>query len=402
MRKDYFEKHTFCDPFIRSEPPSSLAAAVIIPAYEEQNVICTLESLLRCKRPPFQTEILVIINDSESSPQEVKNVNKEVYKEVNLWIENNSINGFSFYAGHFKDLPAKKAGVGLARKIGMDEAARRFQLIGKNGILICLDADCLVREDYLIRIFQYFKDHPDKECASVYFEHPVDGNKYPKEVYRSIVDYELHLRYLRQAQVYIDLPFAYHTVGSAMAVRSDAYLVQGGMNTRQAGEDFYFLHKFTRINKCGSINNTAVFPSPRPSGRVPFGTGKAIQKALDGTDQKTYNLGSFELLRPWISNPETIPSQELNSYLTKNKWLTISQRIRGNTASEDSYRKQFFQCFDAFKLIKYLHFMRDRSYPDQPVRGEAIKLAKKVWEQDLSNLPTLAILEWYREKDRIN
>jgi hypothetical protein len=37
--------------------------------------------------------------------------------------------------------------------------------------------------------------------------------------------------------------YAYHTVGSAMAVKAYQYVKVGGMNRRQAGEDFYFIQK---------------------------------------------------------------------------------------------------------------------------------------------------------------
>jgi hypothetical protein len=66
-------------------------------------------------------------------------------------------------------------------------------------------------------------------------------------VARAITSYELHLRYLVHAMRWAGHPFAYQTVGSSMAVRRKAYLSLGGMNTRQAGEDFYFLQKFIEV-----------------------------------------------------------------------------------------------------------------------------------------------------------
>ena len=38
-----------------------------------------------------------------------------------------------------------------------------------------------------------------------------------------------------------------------MAVRADAYLRQGGMNRRKAGEDFYFLNKFMVLGGYGEM-----------------------------------------------------------------------------------------------------------------------------------------------------
>ena len=91
-----------------------------------------------------------------------------------------------------------------------------------------------------------------------------------------IAAYELHLRYHVRVQKWIGFPYAFQTIGSAMAVRAWAYVKQGGMNRRHAGEDFYFLQKISWLGPISELSTVTVFPSPRLSGRVPFGTGKAV------------------------------------------------------------------------------------------------------------------------------
>lgn len=54
------------------------------------------------------------------------------------------------------------------------------------------------------------------------------------------------------------------------------------MNQRKAGEDFYFLHKFSILDQLGEINVEIVLPLARSSDRVPFGTGKAISQIIQG------------------------------------------------------------------------------------------------------------------------
>ena len=82
-----------------------------------------------------------------------------------------------------------------------------------------------------------------------------------------------------------------------MAVRADIYAGQGGMNKRQ-GEDFrIFLHKIIPLGQFGEINNTRVIASPRPSARVPFGTGKAVREFLDNGRIESYPLAAFEDLK---------------------------------------------------------------------------------------------------------
>ena len=78
------------------------------------------------------------------------------------------------------------------------------------------------------------------------------------------------------------------------------------MPKKQGGEDFYFLQKVFPLGKCTEIIETKVIPSPRPSNRVPFGTGPSVQKSLDsGQQYQTYNLQAFiELKQLFIMRGE--------------------------------------------------------------------------------------------------
>ena len=143
-----------------------------------------------------------------------------------------------------KLLDRKHSGVGVARKEIMDIASDR--LITQNmadGLIVCLDADCKVSTDYLLALVDYLDQNPKSPACSIYFEHPLDHLHDVEKTH--IANYELHLRYLVEAQRWCGLPYAFHTVGSSMAVRAGDYNKMGGMNKRKAGEDFHFLHKFT-------------------------------------------------------------------------------------------------------------------------------------------------------------
>ncbi|MCB0633528.1 MAG: hypothetical protein KDD15_27535, partial [Lewinella sp.] len=151
----------------------------------------------------------------------------------------------------------------------------------------------------------------------------------------------------------------------------------GGMNRRKAGEDFYFLHKFTALGHFGQIKTTTVIPSPRASHRVPFGTGRAVSKLLEtGQQADTYAPESFVILRPFIRQinqyhredyqPEFHPG--LLHFLESMNWQEKIAEIRQHTAGLPAFRKRFFRWFDAFLLMKYVHFMRDHYYPNVPVK----------------------------------
>ena len=133
-------------------------------------------------------------------------------------------------------VPGKLSGPGYARKIGMDEAVRRFhQIDNQNGIIVSLDADSLVQENYFTSIWEFWNQHKKVNGVSIQFEHPLDGDM-DEKIYHGIINYELHLRYYINAQRFCLFPYAYQTIGSCFAVSASAYAKQGGMNKRKAGD----------------------------------------------------------------------------------------------------------------------------------------------------------------------
>jgi len=388
----YLQKRALYPPLITQPPADDLQLVVVIPAREEGLLLRSLDNLYHCDPPACAVEVIVVINSSEEDAEEVKAYNLQTLWEATQWSEKYNTDKLRFHLLHFPGLPAKHAGVGLARKIGMDEACRRLEGAGHpNGVIACFDADSRCDANYLTALEAHFREHPDTQACSVYFEHPLQGDDHPTEVYRAIAQYELHLRYFIDAQRYVGFPFAYQTIGSSMAVRCDAYQQQGGMNRRKAGEDFYFLHKFTALGHFSELNSTRIIPSPRPSHRVPFGTGRAVREMLEtGGTYLTYAPDSFEDLRVL---PEIIPelyklkdadwpafAKKLpDSLRTFMEMIDARKRIaniRRHTNSPETFAKRFYRWFDAFQVMKFMHFARDRYYPNVPVAGAAKTFTK--------------------------
>lgn len=315
---------------------------------------------------------------------------------MNNWLKEIDQNLISFKSILIDNLPAKHAGVGLARKIGMDEAVARFDKIGHDGIIVCFDADSLCDPNYLTEIEIHFQQNQKSPGCSIYYEHPIQGQEYTPEIYQAITQYELHLRYYNQALRFCKLPYAFHTVGSSMAVRSSAYQKQGGMNKRKAGEDFYFLHKIISLGNFTELNSTRVIPSPRISDRVPFGTGKAIGDYVSKQDLQylTYNFKSFELIKEWVekipdlfksdaenlhwSEKNKIASAHLLNFLESEKFNEALKEIRKNSPTLESFIKRFYVWFDAFRVLKLVHYLRDSVYPDSPVNIESEVLLTRI------------------------
>lgn len=380
----YFKKYGFQPLKITSSVPDDLFLSIVIPCFNEQSLIFTLDSLKKCAQPTHKVEVIVVINQEEHVSKEIASRNQLSYDECLAWSREEA----PFFDTHLlfeQALPKKHAGVGLARKIGMDEAAMRFETINKDGVIVCLDADCLVKENYLVELEKHFINHPKTPGCAIRYEHPLTGNDYQIDNYQGIINYELFLRYYNLATKYAGLPYAYHTVGSSMAVKSSAYQKQGGMNKRKAGEDFYFLHKIIALGNFTELNSTVVYPSPRTSDRVPFGTGKAINDFINQDNKEaylTYDFRSFEVLKAFLDkkintyliNSCNIFNEVILQFLKTIDFDANVEEIKRNTSSYPAFEKRFFHFFDAFKILKYVHHTRDNFYPNTEIKEEVFKL----------------------------
>jgi len=386
--------------------PKNLGLVVTIPCYKEDAIIESVNSLLNCKRPSCHVEIIVLINTPEQTESTVSKLNQSSYIGLKELKQEENVHVIPI---HIEKIPVKKAGVGLARKLAMDEAYRRLMLSENQvKIISCFDADCQCEENYLAALHHHFL-HSQKEAVSIHYEH-LDADLNGTAQQRAIYLYELHLRYFIDMQRQIKLPFAFHTVGSSMACTADGYRRIGGMNKRKAGEDFYFLQKFIQDNQCEILNTSVVYPSARESDRVPFGTGKAISQILSENDiYLSYNSRSFYDLMKMTQTVEDLYdpdnfeeiissySNSLNEFLKTISFKETLIRLRGNTKTQATFRKAFYQYFDAFQLMKYLHFVRDSYYPNVNVlygAKEALQNHHQI------NVPLSELLKQYRMLDR--
>lgn len=416
----YLEKNALFPKLIDAPVPENLGMVVVIPCYDETELIRSLESLNRCDAADCFTEVIVVINDGERTSDNIKALNLATFETTSAWTKNNITQHLQFHIIYKSNLPKKIAGVGTARKIGMDEAVRRLEFVGKSdGVIVCFDADSLCEKNYLQAIEEHFVENPKTQSCGIHFEHPLEGDDYEPEIYDAIIKYELHLRYYIHAQKFAGFPLAFQTIGSSMAVRCNAYQQQSGMNKRKAGEDFYFLHKFTILNTHTELKKTKTIPSPRRSDRVPFGTGKAVneilvEKKLDTTSvYSTYNFKIFEDLEPFLSvapnlllfkneqvekMKEHLP-ESIHTFLNENNFDAKLAEIQANTTIPITFGGRFFRWFNAFFLMKYVHFARDNYHPNVPVEDAAKALLQKYYFKDMSGASAKDLLLEFRRKD---
>lgn len=353
--------------------------AVVIPSLAESSCLfATLESLARNPADLLSRFlILVVVNHRTDAPPGDKSDNSRtlhrlVESKASLaplrlaWVDAAS-------AG--KELPAKGGGVGLSRKIGFDLALPCLSYEPSEPILVALDADTLVQPDYLPALVSHFRT-TQAGGAVIPFRHQEDGTPEQRDVIRR---YELFLRCYVLGLSLAGSPYAFHTVGSAMACRTGAYVRAGGMNSRVAAEDFYFLQQLHRTSSVAQVAGTIVYPSARVSHRVPFGTGRSVGRLLAAEEGAVlfYQPECFQILGEWLTlvaenidfggedmllASETI-SPHLREYLHGVGFADVWEKLLSGNR-DHLHRLAAFHCwFDGLKTMKLIHHLSAGPYP---------------------------------------
>ena len=360
----------------------NIDTVIVIPALaENDHLFRTLDFL--AQNPADQlarTLVICVVNNRGqplAAPDQVRN-NQETLGRLETMVRSHGPLrlGYIDASSPGCELP-DKGGVGLARKIGLDWALAVVAAnAGGDGLLVCLDADARVEANYLPAIRNAFA-HPGAWAAVVDYAHEQAGT--PEEA-AAVVCYELFLRYHVLGLAYAGSPYAFPTIGSTMACTARAYAAVAGMNQRQAGEDFYFLQQLAKTGPVRRISETTVHPSPRPSWRVPFGTGQRVGRFLSGGQDEyvLYDPRSYDVLKRWIEavrkgldqGAERLLARAeaacppLRVFLEQARFSSVWPGLQKNNPDAQKRLAQFHRWFDGFKTIKMLHYLRDNGYPE--------------------------------------
>jgi len=363
---------------------------IVVPSIAESNILPNfIQSLEQNDELELlNTLLLIVINNGLTSSDEVKNDNqntlaylRNIKSKVNISIIDASGDG--------KEMDDKNSGVGLARKIGMDLALSKFDYNSINKkILICTDADCIVDSNYLTEISQEFNRN-NYEAAVANFAHDISSDD---EKTKAIICYEIFLRYYVLGLSFAKSEYAFHTIGSTMLCTPEAYVKVEGMNKRKAAEDFYFLEKLAKIYPIGKIKSTYVHPSKRGSWRVPFGTGRSVDRYLSNTREEylLYDPKSFIVLKNWLeiffSKSVEPPAdylkiaknidENLFQFLVEQDLQRFLSKVLLNSKNPAEIEKQKHYWFDAFRTLKLIHYLRDVAYPNINMFDASDKLLK--------------------------
>ena len=242
----------------------------------------------------------------------------------------------------------RRAGVGLARKIGADIALR---LIVERRIevpvIFSTDADAALPPGY-------FEAAEGQAAGWVY---PFVHTSADEDLAHRALMYELSLRYYVNRLEYAGSPYAFHTLGSCLAVDATSYAKVRGFPRRNAAEDFYLLNKLAKVGWIRRLRAPVIEIEARASTRVPFGTGPALARVpRDPRAMPGYARETFEALRIFHDGVAagTRPSQPVPRLL----------EAIGYQPKRD--QRAIHTWFDAFRTLKFVHAARDE-FPDPPL-----------------------------------
>jgi hypothetical protein len=375
----YLNKRAAGAPWRINESPShSFSGAVVIPSLAEfANLPQTLESLSRNPADLMDRfMILIVVNQRADATCAETADNLETLKMLPLWKQRYRLSNLFWVDAALtgRELPSKQ-GVGLARKIGLDHALPLLDYGDYDPLLICLDADTLVQPGYFTAITRHFARTSAGGAVIPYRHRPAADR-----VGQGAIDrYELFLRSYVLGLELAGSPYAFHTVGSAMACRVSAYVASGGMNRRLAGEDFYFLQQVHKTSGVVPLSGTVVHPSPRSSHRVPFGTGRAVCDMLAEGEQRLlfYQPAVFLIVGGWLAcvtenigveaasllkNAARI-SPVLHDFLEQAGFGASWENLKKNNRERAKLVSAFHAWFDSFRTMRLIHELSDRAFP---------------------------------------
>jgi len=396
-------------------PLDGIEQVVAIPALAEREELApTLECL--AANPPDErrrTLVIVVVNNRSlphCTPDRIED-NRQTLEFLAQAVQGNpppALEGLRLAyvdaSTGDKALPENQ-GVGLARKIGLDHGLNVLHRnAAPNGLLACLDADTHVEQNYLEALSNHF-DRPDAWAAVVGFAHRLEV---PPDQRAAILCYELFLRYHVTGLRHANSPYAFHSVGSTMACSPSAYAAVSGMNRRQAGEDFYFLQELGKTGHVEPIHSTTVHPSPRPSWRVPFGTGRRVSRFLERTHDEycVYHPRTYTILHAWLAVVQAKTAEPANrvmnraeaidpalgTFLHAQRFNDTWTKLQQNAPDKTRFLAQFHRWFDAFKTLKLVHHLRDNGLPHQDLFESLDTLLKKTG-QDIAPRSTNGLRE---------
>jgi len=93
----------------------------------------------------------------------------------------------------------------------------------------------------------------------------------------------------------------------------------------------------------------------------------------------------------------------IKSFLSSIGFNNEVVRLNSQSNNLATFINKWYQYFDGFMVLKYLHYSRDHYYENKPVTREATRLADILWPTEGTNFINASNwLSFYRQKDKVN
>ena len=366
--------------------------AIVIPAYDEgDSLFRTLRSIP--SGPLGQVLTVLVVNAPADAQQSAHLRGQQLIEQLGQEYETGIVQAgppclrwFSHPRGALlcvdrtgPDSLPKGQGVGLARKIGCDIA---LQLYAQGNLrspwIHTTDADVELPADYFDRV-PVARDGAMPAALIYPFWHRCES---PPELADAMHRYEVFLRYYVLGLADAGSPYAFHTLGSTLAVHSLAYAKVRGFPRRDAGEDFYLLNKLAKVGPILQLDGAPLMIRGRSSHRVPFGTGAALKQILAaatrGEGYRVYPpevflhlkicLAALELLSADRGREDPIhylraaarihpgvDAQQLHDELAELGYLSAVRHAEKVSRDSLTMSRHLHTWFDGFRTLKLIH-----------------------------------------------
>lgn len=399
-QEQYLERYAEPEARIADRLTGSFGHALVIPAHDEgDDLMRALQSVPT--GPGGDVLVVLVVNATPEAPAWVHERNAEVLTrlrqqygpEKTTYLDAPApARVFRFRSGRILHIDRASTahllpsgqGVGWARKIGFD-IALRLHRAGRlaSRWLHSTDADVILAHDYFKRASAV---RAPNAAALVYpFTHRVEEDV---ALARAVQLYEISLRYYVLGLSSAGSPYAYHTVGSTIAVDAVAYAKVRGVPKRTAAEDFYLLGKLAKIGAIVPLDGSTISVSGRVSRRVPFGTGPSVERIARKGHFTLYHPRIFAQLGVLLAaisdltqlSPPSALSKRLvercrKSGLDPALLLEMAAHPATEAALAAARRQaksgvKFHQhvsiWFDAFRTLKFVHALEARGLAPMP------------------------------------
>jgi hypothetical protein len=394
------QQHKTCAKYLAhyAEPEALLLASfpeqgnyqhvLVIPAFEESAQF--IDRFIASTLVEQQCLLIVVINQPDNDfgrqhqqaqsdlAQSITERGELIWQQGNLSLidlchssRHKKVNASILVVNRYSQPIPADQGVGLARKIGADLAIKLFTQGHINASWVhSTDADAYLPDNYFTAhaVNNVALKHAVATCCNFYHhsEH--------QAIHQANLRYENALRYYVAGLHYAQSPYAYFTIGSILSFDMLAYCQARGFPKRNAGEDFYLLNKLAKLGEVAYLAEVTIKLEARPSQRVPFGTGPAVQNIMQlveqGQDYQYYNpavfvhlkacLQAFECLWQYRQQPELwlafLPEKSQQA-LNNIGLLNFVAKQQENKQAQ--FNKQLTVWFDSFKTLKFIHALRD-------------------------------------------